>query len=134
MLVVRRNTFETNSSSTHSLVMCSKDEYDLLEKNEAFLMDDTVILKENLFKDFLEQKQWKRDKWLKYCQENNKNIESVDDLAEAIINNDLFDPYEICTLDKYWDYYSEQFETFDESYTTKSGDTVVAFGYYGMDC
>ncbi len=134
MLVVRRNTFETNSSSTHSLVMCSKDEYDLLEKNEAFLMDDTVILKENLFKDFLEQKQWKRDKWLKYCQENNKNPESVDDLAEAIINNDVFDTYEICTLEQYWDYYSEQYETFDESYTTKSGDKVIAFGYYGMDC
>ena len=134
MIKVRKGTFETNSSSTHSLVMCSESEYDLLEKKEAFLVDDTVVLKENLFKEFLDEREWKKNKWLKYCQENNKNPESVDDLAEAIINEDLFDPYEICTLERYWDYYGEQFETFDESYTTKSGDKVIAFGYYGMDC
>ena len=62
MIKVRKGTFETNSSSTHSLVMCSESEYDLLEKKEAFLADDTVILKENLFKDYLDQKQWKRDR------------------------------------------------------------------------
>ncbi len=133
MIKVRKGTFETNSSSTHSLVMCSESEYDLLEKNEAFLVDDTVVLKENLFKDFLDKKEWKKNTWLKYCQENNKNPESIDDLVEAILNDDLFDPYEICTLDRYWDYYGEQFETFDESYTTKSGEKVIAFGYYGMD-
>lgn len=134
MIKVRKGTFETNSSSTHSLVMCSESEYDLLEKKEAFLVDDTVVLKENLFKEFLDKREWKKNKWLKYCQENNKNPESVDDLAEAIINEDLFDPYEVSTLERYWDYYGEQYETFDESYTTKSGDKVIAFGYYGMDC
>lgn len=134
MLVVRRNTFETNSSSTHSLVMCSESEYDLLEKKEAFLAADEVILKENLFKDYLDGKEWKKAKWIKYCQANNKNPESIDDLAEAIIEGDLFDAYEICTLERYWDYYEEQYETFDESYTTKSGEKVIAFGYYGMDC
>ncbi len=29
---IRRGVFETNSSSTHSLTMCSKKEYDEFEK------------------------------------------------------------------------------------------------------
>jgi hypothetical protein len=31
-------------------------------------------------------------------------------------------------------YYDEiEYETFEEEYTTKSGDIIIAFGYYGHD-
>jgi hypothetical protein len=35
------------------------------------------------------------------------------------------------TSDEYWE--SIDNETFKDSYTTKNGETVVAFGYYGHD-
>ena len=34
---IRKGTFETNSSSVHSLVMCNKSDYDKWEKGELFL-------------------------------------------------------------------------------------------------
>ena len=37
MKIVRMGTFETNSSSTHSLVILSKEEYDSWKKNEKTL-------------------------------------------------------------------------------------------------
>ena len=34
MIIIRRNTFETNSSSTHSLTMCTKDDYEKWKNGE----------------------------------------------------------------------------------------------------
>ena len=34
---IRRGVFETNSSSTHSLTMCSKKEYDEFEKGNMYI-------------------------------------------------------------------------------------------------
>ena len=34
---IRRGVFETNSSSTHSLTMCSKSEYDEFEKGNMYI-------------------------------------------------------------------------------------------------
>ena len=61
MIQVRNNLFETNSSSTHSLVMCSGDEYDLLEKNEAFLVSESeVVKKEDLISEFINKNSYKK--------------------------------------------------------------------------
>ena len=37
MIKIRKNVFETNSSSTHSLVVCSKEEWEALKNNELFI-------------------------------------------------------------------------------------------------
>lgn len=37
MKLIRRNTFETNSSSTHALVIVSKEDYEAWKKNEKVL-------------------------------------------------------------------------------------------------
>ncbi len=152
MLIVRRNTFETNSSSTHSLVMCSGDEYDLLEKKEAFLVgESTVVKKEDLITEWLSKNNYKKREWEKFCQEHNLDSTDPEVLANNIINgvssydydeDDLdegqfiacFDVYEVCTLDQFWEYYEERLEGFTDEYTTKSGEKVIAFGVYGMDC
>ena len=36
MISVRKNVFETNSSSTHSITMCSENEYDKWKSGELF--------------------------------------------------------------------------------------------------
>ena len=152
MLVVRRNTFETNSSSTHSLVMCSGDEYDLLEKKEAFLVDTSkVVKKADLITEFIDKNKYAQRSWEEYCQEHNLDSTDPEVLANNIINgldkynyneDDLedgqclacFTVYEVCTLDQFWEYYEERLEGFTDEYTTKSGEKVIAFGVYGMDC
>lgn len=37
MKLIRRNTFETNSSSTHALVIISKDDYEAWEENKKVI-------------------------------------------------------------------------------------------------
>lgn len=33
----------------------------------------------------------------------------------------------------FWNEWCEDWETFEESFTTENGDTVIAFGYDGYD-
>jgi hypothetical protein len=42
-----------------------------------------------------------------------------------------FDHYEVCTLDQFFN--NEYLESFEDSYTTKNGEEVIAFGLYGYD-
>jgi hypothetical protein len=41
MISIREGTFETNSSSTHSLTICSSDEYKAWEKGETVFNEDS---------------------------------------------------------------------------------------------
>lgn len=36
MLKIRHNVFETNSSSTHSITMCTKDQYEQWKNGELY--------------------------------------------------------------------------------------------------
>lgn len=89
---IRRGVFETNSSSVHSLTICSKEEYDKWKKGELLF-----------------------DKY------NETFVEATED-------NEDDDVY---TYSEYQN--SIDNETFRDTYTTKSGDEIVAFGYYGYD-
>ena len=96
---IRRGVFETNSSSIHSLTICSKEEY----------------------------KQWERgEKW--FNSWSDKFVEPSDDLEQEIDHNGVFK-----SPDDFYDYYNEWLETMYEEYTTKHGEQIVAFGYYGID-
>ena len=39
MIQIRQGVFETNSSSTHSITMCMKSEFDMWERGEVYLND-----------------------------------------------------------------------------------------------
>ena len=41
--------------------------------------------------------------------------------------------YEYLTFDEFFGYDVLEYETFENSFTTEAGDTVIAFGYYGHD-
>ena len=99
---VRRGVFETNSSSVHSLCICSADDYDKW-KNGELLYD---FYNEALIED--------SDK----IQQNRKEREENGDANDYIYYNEYSD-------------YTSDFEVYEEFYTSKSGDDIVAFGYYG---
>lgn len=133
---IRRGVFETNSSSTHSLTMCSEEEFEKW-KNGELLFDrwgsenfvspkgmtnsqknDAKECYESIKDDF--KKEWddlcdaaKEAYYAKYAKENGIIDEDSQTYEEYMRNNDL--------------------ETFISRYTSKSGDKIVAFGEYGYD-
>lgn len=91
--VVRQGVFETNSSSVHSLTICTQEEYDRWQNGEMVL--DTSIDRIVDVKDIDSNKKYR--------------YETYDEYNESASN----------------------YEEFEETYTTKSGDQIVIFGYHG---
>lgn len=147
MITVRTKVFETNSSMTHSLVICENHEYskwlesidkELPEgktKNEYFLFsidnDDFLpydeAIKENVKKlfhglenDWLNEEVTAED-IEEYAKGNKRLAEFTDDYYEYYLTADEFS-------DHYYEYEVEPFE-----YTLKSGQEIEGFCYYGHD-
>lgn len=55
MIKIRQGTFETNSSSTHSIVICNQEEYDKLQNNELFVKyySGEIVKREQVVNDIL---------------------------------------------------------------------------------
>ena len=113
---IRRGVFETNSSSVHSLTMCSGEEYKKWENGEILYWQwqNKFGTREEIIRE-LKSKSW---------------FSNVDWSNEDKVN-DIFSDEGIQTCEEFFD--NEYYETFEERHITPSGDEVVAFGYYGHD-
>lgn len=118
---VRRGVFETNSSSTHSLTMCSKDDYTRWESGELVLNESyglglkgDFVTKEDAVKALIS------DGSLDEIERDEEKIEDV------LYDNELY------TYSRYESRYDD-YEWFEDNYKTKTGEEVVAFGHYGWD-
>ena len=126
MIQIRHNTFETNSSSTHSLVICTKQEYLDFKHNKKWYIDRCSV--ENKFVTWDEL----LVTILKYHLMDVDAFEEIQRLKlkdEENLEEYLRD-YDIYSFNTYGDvewaddkYYSE--------YTTPGGETISIFGYYG---
>jgi len=97
---IRRGVFETNSSSVHSITMCTSSDYEKWKNGEMA---------------------WDRGEW---------ELVSVTDEVKESIDNDEREYY---TYEQFYDWEYNDYETFEDSFTTPNGEIVVAFGYYGHD-
>lgn len=151
MKTIRLGTFETNSSSTHSITMCMENEYqDWLDgkkyfcENEGRIVDAEErmeILKRHIIQDRLEY-DWEKGT-CEYkgviqtisCKEDLFTTENLNELTEEDVEKWLEDNYDRyivpCTFEEY--YQDLELETYCERYTTPNGEKIVAFGYYGND-
>ena len=102
---IRRGVFETNSSSVHSLVMCTDDDYNKWKSGE-FLYDKWEAKLVTL--------------------EEAKKEEDYEDEEEF---NSRFLDYDHFYSRQYIEY-----ETFEQTFKTPGGEIVYGFGYYGQDC
>lgn len=104
MRTVRYNTFETNSSSTHALVILSKEEVEkeMAKLREEFIADNPDFDENN--------EEWKEE-------------------LEQYINEDKM----YYTYEEFNDYDYIEYETFVDTFETPQGEKVVSFGYYGSD-
>lgn len=112
---IRRGVFETNSSSTHSITMCSSKEYEKWEKGEVLYWQDgdKFGTKEEIIQEL------KKSKWYANKDWNDEDVVS-----------DIFSDERVKTCEEF---FNEYYETYSTEYTTPNGEVVVAFGYYGYN-
>ena len=133
MKQIRNGVFETNSSSTHSITMCTKAEYDAWINGEMYCIEDAWMLSNKyLNKDFLTKEEVidgivnaTYSYGHKYTKEELEAM-NAEEFEEAI------EEYEVYTYGNYWDRY-DYLEGFHSTYTTPAGEEIVAFGRYGFD-
>ena len=124
MIQIRRNVFETNSSSTHSITMCMKNDYDLWVKNKVWFHD-------NYKGEFLT--------WEEVLKLNSIDIDDREtlkqDYKEGYIERveDMLADYDVYSYDSWLDQKKPELERYKDEFTTPSGETIVSFGYYGSD-
>ena len=114
MIKIRQGVFETNSSSTHAMVICSKADYEKLERGEMYIdaWGEEPVTKEEVIK-----------RLSKYYDREELEAMNEDDFLEIVMDNGFY------TLD----YWREDLNDFKEEFTTEHGDEIVVFGRYGFD-
>lgn len=118
MITIRKGVFETNSSSVHSLSILNAEEFRNWE-NGGYLYGDVVYNFEEAKKRLIEKINCSN------CREENFKSWSQKEWEESL-NEWGFE-----TVDKYNERVTYDYETFERSFTTPSGDKMIAFGYYG---
>lgn len=152
MKTIRNNVFETNSSSTHCITIVDADDFEKFEKCEMLLDYKTLIPAEEAYNDMMKnlvdlEENMKEDYRKTY--KDTLTYENFIKILQSFSYGDLsYSRREDCWNDidsdimavkaglgeevtTYHCMSGECYETFIERYTTKSGDKVVAFGYYG---
>lgn len=135
MRQIRKNVFETNSSSTHSLTMCTKEEYDNWKNGKLMFDIDSkkfVSPLEVTSKDFKEAEinyESSKQKYQKNWDQLTKEEQEEYTLGYIKENKSM---YEIVTYSEWLDR-NDYLDTFYREYTTKNNERIVAFGAYGYD-
>ena len=118
MITIRQNTFETNSSSTHSICICTKDQYNKWVHGELFLNESYD--KDNI----LEDKEYiTKEEAINFLKHYGYFDEENEDLDYQLRDNEIY------SYNSWGDYYEHD----SHSFTTPSGDEMVVECYYGYN-
>ena len=122
MRLIRRNTFETNSSSTHSITMCKESDFDKWKNGEMYWdrWNESLVSKEEVEKEMAKLK----EEFISEHPDYDKDDIDWEEQLEDYLNSDK----EYYTYEEFNDYDYIEYETFEDKY-----EGVVAFGYYGND-
>ena len=127
MIQIRRNVFETNSSSTHSITMCTEQDYIKFSRGDVYLVDWKSAPKSMM--TFEEVMEFLESNKLMDI-EDAENVKSYYSKKDMKLVEEYLAEYRVYTLNTF---NCSNFEEFYDEYRTPSGETVVAFGYYGED-
>ena len=136
MYSIRRNVFETNSSSTHSLIICSDKTY-----NDWL---DGKVVYNSYAEEFVEAKQPTEIDFHKaeimYMKEKSDYMKDwkdldpemqLDYLKENVMEEN--DSYQYKTYEDYRNEMDSMEESFERTWETEHGDVVHILGYMGYD-
>lgn len=119
---IRYGIFETNSSSTHSLTMMMKSDYDRWSDENLYLYtgggyswDSNKPIRNTLYT---------RDEAVEFVKNSRYHKEEYE------IDEEYLREMDFISSDNWG---SEYLESFYKEFTTPSGETVIAFGEYGYD-
>lgn len=117
MIQIRRGVFETNSSSTHSITMCTNDTYERWKNGELFfaVYDGCFLTREEVIAELRDNK---------YYKGPDPDTLKPEDVKGATDG-------EIITYEQWCE--RDYMEGYEKRFTTPGGETVVAFGEYGYD-
>ena len=127
MIQARYGVFETNSSSVHTICMCSKSKYDKWANDWSNLKKDSLLYSRDN-EDFVTLEEAVKS----YQESDNINIDTV-------LNPSSEDHEDVVETLKYDYWTAEDYENDDtlygyyKEYETEGGEVVVAFGTYGND-
>lgn len=117
MIQARFGVFETNSSSTHSMIICTEEEYQKLKDNELYLDEwsDKVITRD--------------DALMRASKDSGYTTEELEKMDSERLSEILHEFSEIVSLYDWREYLDHDYNHF----TTPSGDQMVAICAYGHD-
>lgn len=116
---IRRGVFETNSSSTHAMTICTKENYTKWLKDNNVFMDGNGEIKTF---DELVEIAMTHERFKQSCLEDKEEmLEFISCWLGDYENVDMFNRH------------LEYNDSFSQEYTTPGGETIVAFGYSGYD-
>ena len=119
MIQIRHGVFETNSSSTHCLMIWPKEDYDKARDMNLYVPEGGSS--KPCAYTFEQAQQVAKAEYEKY------NYDKID--INQIDEEFIHDWAELVPFENFgFDYYG-----FSKCVTTPSGDEMVAFGYYGYD-
>ena len=129
MINIRTGVWETNSSSVHSLIMTDNATYRKLENGELLIGGYEAGFKEE-FIPYEKAYEALQERFKEYPEMYAEyDITDLDDCPRDRVEEIMGYEGIAYTLETY----GEEFEKFEDSYTTPKGEKVVAFGYYGHD-
>lgn len=133
MYQIRNGVFETNSSSTHSMCICTEDDFAgfkcnkaVWDKNKGKITPITKITRNYVSraKDYYEsQKTSFMKDWDNLSEESQLEF-IVSEFDQTYAGDWLFEGK---TFYKDW---GREYNTFEDHFETPSGDQMVAFGEY----
>ena len=131
---IRRGVFETNSSSTHSLTMCSEEEFEAWKRGEVLFQEwgSENFVSANKLSNYDKKKA--SEDYDENKDDFQKNWKDLSDEAKQKYYTKYAKEHDIIDEDAktYEQYMNEgDLETFVQRYTSKNGDKIVAFGEYG---
>lgn len=119
---IRFGVFETNSSSTHSLTMMMKSDYERWENENLYLFNGYTYGWD--FNKPVTNALYTREEAIEFVK-NSRYYDPVDEISDEYLKE-----FDFISWD---DEGNEYLESFYEEFTTPSGETIVAFGEYGND-
>ena len=138
MYQIRQGVFETNSSSTHSLCICTKKEYEDFKDGKLSFnhyrdrLEDCNIPSNymNRAKEYYEKNKTRfMLDWDNLSPEDQKNY-MINEFDRSYKGDGIFKDNR--TFEQFKDGF-DGLESYTRFFTSPSGDEMVAFGVYGYD-
>lgn len=129
--IIRKNTFETNSSSTHSLTICTAEQWNEFKTTDKYLADwdGELFLVDELI-EVMKIKATEHPERYKDVDLNNR-----ESCIEHLTKENRWGGADYFTYETWgsYDEWSEWAEAYVEEFTSPSGDKMVAVGAYGYN-